>query len=237
MNMTESAVSPKPMGNAGIADQAEPLSAPIGDLISVAFPTPVVIYDWPDSEPLNEALAALVKAESGSAAGVVKSNVGGWHSGPDFLHREGEPSITRLVGRIRTLISALIPEVMRPPEPGRPLKVSIEGWANLLRAGDYNTIHNHPNASWSGVYYLADNTHAAEAQAARPFAGKLEFVDPRPGASLTYTDSSKLYGRSMVEPRAGRMVLFPSWLQHFVHPSPAGGDRLSIAFNITLREG
>ena len=225
--------TPEPAGEHGRDDA---LTAPIADLISVAFPTPIVMHDWPDSQALNAALADLIRAEAAGGAALTKSNVGGWHSGMAFLNRQDAPAIARLRHRIRALVSALIPQVMRPPEDGRSLHIAIEGWANILTAGDYNTLHNHPNASWSGVYYVTGNPRPADGEPARPFEGKLEFVDPRPGASLTYADTSTLYGRCMVEPRAGRMVLFPSWLQHFVHPCPAGGQRLSIAFNITLRE-
>jgi hypothetical protein len=35
---------------------------------------------------------------------------------------------------------------------------------------------------------------------------------------------------------AGMMVLFPSWLYHFVNPFFGDGERISIAFNIQWQE-
>ncbi len=32
------------------------------------------------------------------------------------------------------------------------------------------------------------------------------------------------------------MIMFPAWLNHFVHPFFGKGERISIAFNILMRE-
>ena len=133
---------------------------------------------------------------------------------------------------------ALVKQFSRPDSeaPGRDLR--LEGWANVLRHGQYNSVHCHPNAQWSLVYYVTGN----DAPQDRPFSGRLELLDPRPGASLTYEDDSALYGRLLFNPRPGQVIAFPAWLQHQVHPhfgdGPAylcGGEpsalrRLSVAF-------
>jgi hypothetical protein len=36
----------------------------------------------------------------------------------------------------------------------------------------------------------------------------------------------------LVEPRPGRLVLFPSYMPHSTVPSDADGDRISIAFDV-----
>ncbi len=223
----------KAAGPAGSGAPADQLAQPVTQSMTVAFPTPIVMHDWPDSDDLNAALQNLILAEEERDKGLVKSNVGGWHSALDFLHRDEEP-LQRILARMRNLMMALIPETMAAPKTDSHLRMAIEAWANVLRAGEYNTIHNHPNATWSGVYYVTGNQHTISGRAL-PFAGKLEFVDPRPGASISYQNNSKLYGRCMVEPQAGRMVMFPSWLQHFVHPCAGAGERISIAFNVLMR--
>ena len=44
------------------------------------------------------------------------------------------------------------------------------------------------------------------------------------------------YGqRMLIRPVPGLLVLFPSWLYHFVHPSTAYSPRISIAFNAAWR--
>jgi uncharacterized protein (TIGR02466 family) len=37
-----------------------------------------------------------------------------------------------------------------------------------------------------------------------------------------------------VQPKSGRMVLFPAWMMHQVRPYRGTAQRISIAFNLTL---
>jgi uncharacterized protein (TIGR02466 family) len=37
-----------------------------------------------------------------------------------------------------------------------------------------------------------------------------------------------------VIPKAGRLVMFPSWLLHQVRPYRGNAERISIAFNLTV---
>ena len=99
--------------------------------------------------------------------------------------------------------------------------------ANLLREGGYCNLHNHGTAHWSGVYYVTGNPSVP----GRPFSGKLEFVDPRPAATMLLLEHFTIYGRQILDPQPGTMVAFPSWLQHHVHPYFGPGERISVAFN------
>jgi uncharacterized protein (TIGR02466 family) len=194
-----------------------------------AFATPIANYRWPDSGELNAELAALVLDEESREPGVSRSNIGGWHSGLDFLDREA-PMIAALRDRIENFVTDLNEAVFSDDADRQPRDFSLEGWANVLRDGGYNSLHSHPNSFWSGVYYVTGNNASDE----YPFSGKLELVDPRPGASLEYVDSTRLYGRFLVNPSPGQMIVFPSWLQHFVHPCRGNEPRISIAFNASL---
>ena len=80
-----------------------------------------------------------------------------------------------------------------------------------------------------GVYFVTGNPPVD----GHPFSGKLELVDPRPGASLSYSERTRLYGRFLVNPQPGQLVVFPGWLQHQVHPYFGPAERISIAFNAT----
>ncbi len=208
-------------------EAGESLSAPIERCVQTIFPTPVAIHLWPDSEALNDELARLVREEEAKSPGLARSNVGGWHSEMGFLFRDAPP-LKRLLARIRTMTAEMTRAMMKP---GRH-RFSVEGWANLLRRGQYNSLHLHPNSTWSGVYYVTGNP-APEAGAS-PLSGKIEFVDPRPGASATYTVENAMQSRVTLSPAAGTMLLFPSWLQHQVHPYEGPGERISIAFNVLV---
>ena len=204
-------------------------TAPVAKHMISAFATPIVNYRWRDTDELNAALRKLVLELEQSEPGVARSNVGGWHSGLDFLDRR-DHCVTSLRRRLDAFVSDLNAAVFEKDAGRQPGDFSLQGWANVLRRGGYNGPHSHPNAFWSGVYYVTGN----ETLDGHPFSGKLELVDPRPGASLGYAEQTRLYGRFLLSPVAGQMILFPSWLQHWVHPYHGDGTRISIAFNVTL---
>lgn len=207
----------------------------IGDKLVMAFATPLLVHDIEGSAAMNAGLVALIERLMAETEGVKRSNVGGWHSDLDFLTLPDEPAVQQLRSAIQETFSAIIPQVLNRPVGGR-LSIGMEGWANALRAGQYNALHSHPNAAWSGAYFPMALPEGADPDDTG-FAGKLEFIDPRPSASAAHVDASAMTSRCLVTPAPGRMALFPGWLQHVVHPFSGEGRRYSIAFNIFLREG
>ena len=44
-----------------------------------------------------------------------------------------------------------------------------------------------------------------------------------------------MFGRAvLVQPKPGMLVVFPAWLEHWVHPFYGRGERISIAVNIDI---
>lgn len=193
------------------------------------FATPVVNYRIAGEKNLNIRLRALILELEKTSAGVVKSNVGGWHSPPDFL-QNNDPSVQELGLRLGEISLALVNQFFHEAARITAASLRLEGWANILRYGQYNTLHCHPNALWSGVYFATDNERLSQ----HPMSGKLELLDPRPGASFNYDERSNLYGRFLVNPTAGQVIIFPAWLQHQVHPYFGDTERISIAFNVMV---
>jgi uncharacterized protein (TIGR02466 family) len=196
----------------------------LDEAITPLFATPLVVLDWPDSDTLNADLLALVEAARRAAPSAEKSNVGGWHSPTDFILGPA-PALGALRERVRAAMIALTRRFMATGD----YRFKLEGWANVLGPGHYNGPHNHPNATWSGVYYLTDNPGGESV-----LAGKLEIFDPRPAAGMAYAADNVLQRRCLFSPRSGCMLVFPSWLQHMVHPHAGAGERQSIAFNVTV---
>lgn len=197
------------------------------------FGTPFVLYEWPDSEALNGALNALVLAKEAddSVGHSVRSNAGGWQS-PGNLITWPEPCIGKLKERIEKLVFGLTEQLLRQDGSERSFTLLIDAWANINRNGDYNVVHTHPNCMWSGVYYVAPG----EPDPQVPYSGLLELLDPREASNYIQVQNTVLDARTFIENRPGRMILFPSWLKHMVHPFVGSGDRISIAFNANLVE-
>lgn len=194
-----------------------------------AFATPIVNYVWQDAGELNAALAEVIFEAEGSSEGLTRSNVGGWHSDLVFLERR-EPCIAALRSRLHDFVADLNRAVFRNDASAPTEHFIIDAWANVMRRGHYHSPHCHPNAFWSGVYYVTGNPQVD----GQPSSGKLELFDPRPGANVNYTEGSSLSGRFLLNPSPGQVIIFPSWLEHWVHPYHGDAARLSIAFNVRV---
>ena len=193
--------------------------------LAEAFGTPVSTHLWPESTELNAALAHSILARKDGDAGVMKSNVGGWHSSSDLLEWP-DPACAALKKRVLSAVLDMIGLTAQPPQGAAP-DVRLEAWANVSKAGDYNSVHDHPSSLWSGVYYV----EAFRESTKDPLNGKLEFFDPRPAVHHTGGAFAPATGRFLVAPIPGLMVLFPGWLAHMVHPFRGDGRRISISFN------
>jgi len=119
-----------------------------------------------------------------------------------------------------------------------PVFWTYTGWYNVNRYGDHHGPHNHPRCTMSGTYYVrvpADQERV-EDPLARPAC--ISFYDPRTGANMisvgTESDARSAY---VVSPAAGTLLLWPSPLQHSVHPNLSREQRISISFNLQMHPG
>ena len=109
-------------------------------------------------------------------------------------------------------------------------------WANINRSGDANEYHSHPGSYWSGTYYVDDGGIDADPA----LGGELEFLDPRGPVPLMNAPHLRIAGNlsagstERIRPRAGKLVMFPSWVFHQVRPYHGTVERISIAFNLTV---
>lgn len=104
-----------------------------------------------------------------------------------------------------------------------PVHWRLQSWVNLHDRGGFNFLHVHEGCLLSGSYYLQVPAGA----------GKLVFRDPRPGVIHGYVKGTvpNGYGDIQLAAEAGLLVLFPSWLEHFVEPHEGEQPRISLSFN------
>jgi len=217
------------------------LSRTAPELVSL-FATPLVIYDVPDAVALNGELRRIIVEREKSQPTTQHSNLGGWQSSWDMDRWGGAPALKLLaIGRnvANRFTTDRAGNTGSGPHPGY-FAVTWRGnmWANINRTGDANEFHSHPGAYWSGVYYVDDGGIDADPA----LGGELEFMDPRgplPAVTAPHLGFAMPGGLSggateRVQPKAGRMVLFPGWMMHQVRPYRGTAERISIAFNLTL---
>jgi len=95
------------------------------------------------------------------------------------------------------------------------------GWSVLLRPGGFHVNHTHPQGWISSSYYvsLPKSMGGASGQ-----EGWIKFGEPRwpvPGCGV----------ERVVEPREGRLVLFPSYMWHGTIPF-SSGERMTAPFDV-----
>jgi uncharacterized protein (TIGR02466 family) len=198
----------------------------INDNIAWLFPTPVIVLQCTDFEKMNSELESLILKREKIDRGVQYSNSGGWQSSPDLLSW-GQPATDELKRRIDALLYSVLVETSSNREDKPKARFRMDCWANVNREGDYNAVHNHPNALWSGVYYVS----TGDPDPNTPQAGKIELLDPREAAGFVQVNHTIMSQKGFLNTEPGTIIMFPSWLKHMVHPHKGPGDRISIAFN------
>ena len=97
-------------------------------------------------------------------------------------------------------------------------------WGNLLNEGADHSPHTHSNNILSGVYYLKSGS-------------PIQFFDPRPQANVMIPKkkTNTKYNSNMVQldSTVDTALFFPSWLMHWVPPTP--NERISVAWNVLAR--
>ena len=200
------------------------------------FPTPLVTTGLPEAQEINAWLKPLILERERSHASTQHSNLGGWQSTWDF-QEWGGPALARVLDTAKMLADSLTVD-----RQGQQAQVAwqVNCWANVNRTGQGNEFHTHPGCFWSGTYYVDDGLESGVAPDS--VGGEFEAQDPRGVAPAMYAPTLTYAGRGgvaagaaeMFAPRAGMMILFPSWLQHAVRPYLGPGQRISIAFNLSL---
>ena len=190
----------------------------------ILFPTPIYIKMVKDPKKLNKYLYPLIKAWSKKDKSETKTNAGGgWHSPTDMnFKKEYKP----LTDELFTMQHEIFKDYGMEPKPGLG-----NMWANINYPGSYNKTHIHPNAQWSGVYYVKVPQNS----------GNLFVEDPRPGPNIMLPRRLeglpkalwRVVGYAAIE---GQMLMFPAWLPHSVQINESKekgekGWRVSVSFN------
>jgi uncharacterized protein (TIGR02466 family) len=118
-----------------------------------------------------------------------------------------------------------------------PINWSLQAWANINRLGDYHDAHNHPRAYLSDTYYVRVPEPGAEIGSRKDLRpGCITFYDPRGAVNMTAIKRDPyIEAEYTLRPAAGTILLWPAFLNHFVHPNLSKEPRVSISFNVVLK--
>lgn len=196
--------------------------------LTMAFASPILRFKVPNAEALNAKLVDEAAEMRARAPEIMHSkNRFGWHSEKDLMTRS-EPGLSELAKIAqKCLLSAT--KAISPNFDASKFRMATEGWININPENGYNAPHRHSGFMWSGCYYVT-----VPAVETGP-SGCIEFLSPvivpgeyRAMGAQCYED------RLTMRPSAGDMLVFPSYLSHWVFPNEASEDRMTIAFNGTF---
>lgn len=104
-------------------------------------------------------------------------------------------------------------------------------WANLNVTDDIAPPHCHPESFLSCVYYAKASENS----------GRLEFLNPVsqmiPVLPVKMIDTYTKYNAHtwFIDPEPGKLLIFPSWLWHYVTKNKSQDNRISIAMDTKVK--
>lgn len=190
------------------------------------FSTPLFSFEIKGHDAINAALIEEGYKLRSQSEGASKSNKGGWHSKGNLFDVQAN-----CFTMLSVMAEAAVKQATRRISKTDPdtLDLKLFAWMNMNPVGAYNAPHTHPGAHWSGVYYVS------QPEVEDDNAGRIEFLDPRsdlPNWRILKAPAFNL--KKSLKPQPGEMILFPSYLVHWVYPNIADDERISIAFNATF---
>ena len=203
------------------------------------FAVPFTFSLHPEKERMNEALKRYIFKHEKDGGGtnprpLTQRNAAVYESHFN-LFRVNDPAVQELKAfcwnQLLSVIARLnaydLPTVNR-------LQIFNDSWFHITRRGGFFGLHNHPNASWSGVYCV----DAGKNDPGKNDSGVLSFVSPTLMSGGMHQDAANAkmqlpYGNMVAQLSLapGQLVMFPSWVLHDVKPFEGDGERITIAFN------
>ena len=176
-------------------------------------------------EKFNEAMVrTLTPLHHAVRRPIAQSLRGGTQTGRNDLPAD-DPVVAdfmrSLDAPVRDYISRLDATSHHPVDRRRRDAYRVAGsWSVLLSPGGFHVDHVHPQGWLSSAYYVELPRVARDGTR----AGWLKFGEPGVKVGLS--------PEHFVEPRAGMLVLFPSYFWHGTVPFHEGGGRLTAAFDV-----
>ena len=173
-----------------------------------------------DNESIKNYCLDLHKKETGKFV----TNYGGWQSQDKRGHTEELDSLMQEISEQMQYVKGIL---------GLKDKENISFgnyWINVNGRGSFNLPHVHPFSLVSAVYYVDVPKDSGRLVFENPiqqhdYVMKPDIVERFNGINSGYWN---------VEPETGDLIIFPSWLRHWVEPNNTDENRISIAFNLQI---
>ena len=96
-------------------------------------------------------------------------------------------------------------------------------WITIMPPGENYVMHTHPNAILTGTYYISTPVNS----------GDIAFIDTQDIALDPVSGTAKII---RIPPKEGNLVFFPAYLMHEVQTNLSSEGRISITFDLKLKD-
>ena len=190
--------------------------------ISYPFITPIWYCSFPNFRDYKEQFIKVVKEFRKNNPTIQKSNIGGGYQSPFGLMKQ-QP--------LSPLYDYILDQSVKICEQLNisDIDIGISGsWVNFndTRSAS-NILHNHEGIL-SGIFYLNIPENSGNLILQNP--GMNTLWD---GFKFVHTRNEMTGELTNITPIEGEIIIWPSYLNHGVHPNNHDDERISIAFNVS----
>ncbi len=196
-----------------------------GDTLNY-FSHPVFQYKLENYEEHNKDLSEYIyQLYNEDKEGVQKTNINGWHSKPfNFNNKESAPF------RFFTATQGFVIDVFKQYgwlyESNKVVCSSM--WSIINKKNNFNIEHTHPNNYLSAAYYVKAPENCGRFSIANPHMISRDKIPKK--ANRTELNRNV----AQIKVLEGDLLIFPSYLPHYVEPNKSDEDRIVISFNIDI---
>ena len=185
-----------------------------------------------DMESFNAELSAWLDRAHPTTREYLDQSLRNGSQTPDKLFGMGHDLVERLQVRIREAVGRYIAGMKddgkHPLLARRSRDFGYTGsWSSRLRDCGFHTNHVHPEGWISSCYYVSLPPAVADAQERQ---GWIKFGEPALDVALNEPI------RRAIQPKPGRLVLFPSYMWHGTIPFRDAHPRTTIAFDVVPKD-
>ncbi len=176
--------------------------------------------------------AACRMVADGDAAGRAWCKANGYGGYTSYASLDDLPTRASVFGALKTRLDAhakAFPEALDFNFGGG--KPGLAGWgANTRSPGAAHSGHVHPHSVLSGTVYVATPAGASALKLEDP---RLPLMMAAPPRRADAPEAARAF--VYLQPQAGTVLMWESWLRHEVPANRARAERISISFNYGWR--
>jgi|TARA_B100000131_G_C17821453_1_gene493893 uncharacterized protein (TIGR02466 family) len=186
------------------------------------FPVPIHVFDVKEfGKVKNDLIDYAYNLKNTEEHSIRRSNYGGWQSNPFYLD-----------DRTDKLHNFLINCLTSFPALDNKVQIYPTAWININVPGAFNLKHNHPTSDLSGVLWIKCSKNSGEIYFESPTC--YQSFKEMDSYTQDFKNENKIDSSYFFPPVEGRILIFPSHLEHWVEANKSKEDRISVSFNIKL---